>query len=269
MRTHHTIAALTLVLARVGWSQDCPSALPVAASLGFRSYACYGGDCQIAVREGGVLHHDFTVEPRLRGVEPSGPAAGTLRENDVLVAIDGALVTTRAGGERLANLSPARDVTLRLRRDGVEMEVRVRPQAGCHRPGISVAANEAAEQDAQSRVRALLARAERGSEAEAPVSFGLVLECGDCGWRRRGGGSAYFQSSVLPVVMRVDRDSPASRAGLLPGDTLVSVAGASFVGGDRSRAWSALQPGQPVVVSIRRGRAVDLRITPDGRPRRF
>lgn len=269
VRTRRAIVAFSLVLSRVSMSQECPAEHPIAASLGFSSYVCYGGDCRIAVREGGILYHDFTVEPRVRGVDPSGPAAGTLRENDVLVAIDGALVTTRAGGERLANLSTARDVTLRIRRDGVDLEVRVRPKAGCNQPGISVSANETAERDAQSRVRALLARAERGAEAEAPVSFGLVLECGDCGWRRRGGGSAYFLSNVPPVVVRVDSDGPASRAGLMPGDTLVSVAGAPFVGGDRSQAWSALRPGRPVVLSIRRGRAVDLRITPDGRPRNF
>ena len=269
MHTRHAIVALTLALSRVSMSQDCPSSQPVAADLGFGAYVCYGGDCRIAVREGGALYHDFTVEPRLRVIDPNGPAAGKLRENDVIVAIDGALVTTRAGGERLANLSPARVVTLRIRRDGSEMEVHLRPRAGCHQPGILVAANEAAERDAQARIKTLLAHVESELVAEAPVSFGLVLACGDCGWRRRERGSAYFKSIVPPVVVRVDANGPAARAGVMPGDTLVSLGGAPFAGGDRSPAWSALEPGRAVVFSVRRGRVVDLRITPDAKPRQF
>ena len=69
--------------------------------------------------------HDFSTEPRVRGLEENSPAWGKLQEGDILVAVDGVLITTREGGRRLANLTPNRPVKLRVRRGGQEMDVAV------------------------------------------------------------------------------------------------------------------------------------------------
>ena len=84
----------------------------MGSDLGFRHFAVNGS----AFVDNGYL--SFGAEPRLSGIDPAGPAAGRLREGDVLVAVDGRLITTRAAALRLWQARPGETVNLTVRRDG-------------------------------------------------------------------------------------------------------------------------------------------------------
>jgi S1-C subfamily serine protease len=66
-------------------------------------------------------------------------------------------------------------------------------------------------------------------------------------------GNAFFDS--YPVVTTVERGSPAARAGVVPGDVLVSFNSHDMRGGSlQMRKW--LRPGAPFVLRLRRNDAV-------------
>jgi len=78
------------------------------------------------------------VEPRIAVIDAKGPSANLLKENDMLVAVDGSLITTLEAGSKLANSKVGRPVRLRIRREGKELEVQVVPGKGCNMPGLTV-----------------------------------------------------------------------------------------------------------------------------------
>src|SRR3954469_4070867 len=71
----------------------------VVPDLGWSDIDC--SHCQIEFSPR-ARHYRFGTEPRLGGIH--GPGAGRLREGDVLVALDGRLITTDEAGDRLANV---------------------------------------------------------------------------------------------------------------------------------------------------------------------
>jgi regulator of sigma E protease len=67
-----------------------------------------------------------------------------------------------------------------------------------------------------------------------------------------------------PVVGSVERNSPAERAGFLPGDRIVSVAGRAATTWEQFDIAIGTRPGREVAVEIvRDGRADTIRVTPD------
>jgi membrane-associated protease RseP (regulator of RpoE activity) len=117
----------------------CPEGHPETGDLGIESLLCVSGSCAVNMRtESGGFTHMFSTEPRIRGLVDGGPAAGELMDGDVIIAVDGVLITTREGGRRLANLKPGEPVTLRIRRDRREMDVTLVPKLGCNMPGLAV-----------------------------------------------------------------------------------------------------------------------------------
>lgn len=116
---------------------DCPWAGPAPARIGIERLLCRGGWCEINVRdEDGVRLHRFSTEPVIQ--ELAADAVEGPAEGDVIVAVDGALITTREGGRRLANLVAGVPVRLRVRRNGRSLEVLVTPVPGCPTGGLSV-----------------------------------------------------------------------------------------------------------------------------------
>lgn len=116
---------------------DCPWAGPAPARIGIERLLCRGGWCEINVPdENGVRLHRFSTEPVIQ--ELADDAVNGLAEGDVIVAVDGALITTREGGQRLANLVTGVPVRLRLRRDGRSLDMVVTPVPGCPTGGLSV-----------------------------------------------------------------------------------------------------------------------------------
>jgi S1-C subfamily serine protease len=120
----------------------CSEGQPAMGTLGINYLLCVGGSCQVYLKTGKGITHDFSTEPRIETIAPNSPAAGKLRQGDVITAIDGVLITTREGGRRLANLKPGVPVLLSIRRDGVEMEVNLVPRLDCARTKLAVLAEE-------------------------------------------------------------------------------------------------------------------------------
>jgi putative serine protease PepD len=100
------------------------------------------------------------------------------------------------------------------------------------------------------------------------VEFGVELSCGDCGWRR-GVPGAVFQTGVFPAIESVEKDGPADRAGLLPGDVMISVEGVPITATEAGRRLGALEPSEAVTLEIRRGdRIIQVTLTPREATRR-
>ena len=118
--------------------QSCPEGHPQTGDLGISHLLCVGGSCSVNLRTGRGYAHDFSTEPRIQGLDRNGPSWGRLQDGDVLIAIDGILITTLEGGRRLANLTPGKPVELRIRRGGKEMDVTVVPRLGCNMPMLAV-----------------------------------------------------------------------------------------------------------------------------------
>ncbi len=102
--------------------------------LGISGLDCRG-ECTLTMNEKGEEQAwSFTVEPRISGIARGGPADGVLRVDDVLVAIDGLLITTREGGLRYAGIKPGEEVSVRFRRDGRLATVPIRAGSTCPPP---------------------------------------------------------------------------------------------------------------------------------------
>ncbi|MFI5371532.1 MAG: PDZ domain-containing protein [Candidatus Eisenbacteria bacterium] len=122
--------ALTAGLARAG-STPCPEGQPVIGDVGIIELSGLARFSASGDEESGYRRQAmFRTEPRLVRIAEA-PTGGLLREGDAIVAIDGALITTREGGRRLANLTAGQAVTFSVRRDGRRFEIRVVPVAQC------------------------------------------------------------------------------------------------------------------------------------------
>jgi len=275
-------------------SGRCPEGHPETGDLGIESLLCVSGSCAVNMRTGSGFTHMFSTEPRIRGLADGGPADGKLMDGDVLIAIDGVLITTREGGRRLANLKPGEPITLRIRRDRREMDVTLVPRLGCNMPGLAVLMGSptprpavaprpaleaepaaapavaprparaprpaAAAEPAQAPQAAAPAIAPRPAAAPSappgkpPFTFGLELECGPCGWRIDRGGALRWSSPALPTVRSVEPGGPGAQAGLRPGDVLVEIDGHALNKEEAGREIGKLRPGHAVQVRFLRGR---------------
>jgi S1-C subfamily serine protease len=255
-------AALALTLAATAArAQACQDGVPRTATLGIGMLHCVGGSCTVNARDGAGYRHDFSTEPRAWNLDPAGPAARALREGDQITSVDGALITTRDGGRRLANLRAGVPVRLGIRRDGAPSTVRVVPTPGCNTPELAVTASHA-RPDAR-------AHAQAGADAQAGpgVYFGMELDCGDCGWRQQDGDWRWHATEPLRVSSVVP-GAPAARAGIRPGDVLLRIDGKPFTTPGAGHFTDGLRPGQAVRFEVRRGgRTVVIPVVPELRGR--
>jgi hypothetical protein len=120
-------------------AQQCPEGRTPVGDVGIGGLLCTGpaASCAINVRssDDGGVHHEFAVEPVIAaltaGSSPTSSSDGALRLGDVLVAVDSVLITTAAGGRRLARLAPHATVRLLVRSDGELREIRMVARRGC------------------------------------------------------------------------------------------------------------------------------------------
>jgi len=103
-------------------------------SLGYSGLEC-NCDFSYLKEDGGEgrFSYRFRSEPVILSVKANGPADGKLRAGDVVTAIDGHLITTREGGRRFADPEVGRPLTLRVRREGREVDVQIVPEWECQR----------------------------------------------------------------------------------------------------------------------------------------
>jgi S1-C subfamily serine protease len=88
----------------------------------------------------------------------------------------------------------------------------------------------------------------------APAWLGFGIACGDCELMTRNGVSVWSFRRP-PVVAEVTPGSPAARAGLRTGDTLIALDGVSLVAEAAGERLSRLEPGQRLTLAYRRGHA--------------
>jgi hypothetical protein len=122
--------ALTAPLAHAG-DPPCPDGQPALGDLGILELT---GLARFSMNGDDPAHIEriatFRAEPQIIQVA-NGAGSSPLREGDAIVAVDGALITTREGGRRLANLVPGRPVMLSIRREGRRLDLRAVPTARC------------------------------------------------------------------------------------------------------------------------------------------
>jgi predicted metalloprotease with PDZ domain len=223
-------------------SSTAPCTPPeLVGDLGFSSTQCTG--CFITGKlMPGYPTIEFATEPVLLGIKKGGPADGKLEEQDVLVKIDGYLITTRDGAIRYSWPAPGKLVRLVVRRGGILREVDIVPGARCRTltqggalaplgfPSLSVA----------------------GSATPAPITpgrgwFGVDLSCAMCGLVLQTPGVSF---GSYPEVTRVIADSPAEKAGLKAGDMLINADGLSLKSLDGTNVFRLVKPNQKVVLQV-------------------
>ena len=250
--------ALALTLAACGAdAQTCGEGIPRTATLGIGLLQCVGGACTVNARDGDGRTHDFSTEPRVWRLDPDGPSAGVLRDGDQIMAIDGALITSRDGGRRLANLRAGVPVALRIRRGGAEMRVSVTPRPGCNKPSLAVTPTAAPPDP--------VGTTSPQAQAGPRIYFGMELDCGDCGWRQEGGDWRWVSTEPMRIRSTVP-GSPAARAGLRAGDVVLRINGHALTERGAGRFFDRLSPGSAVRFTVRRGtRTLTIPIVPEVR----
>lgn len=236
-----------------GASGQCAGGTPESGDLGISHLLCVGGSCSVNLRTDRGFAHDFSTEPRIQGLEKDGPAWGRLRNGDILVAVDGVLITTLEGGRRLANLTPGRPVELRVRRGLQEVDITVVPRAGCNEPKLVVLDGGPGTAPAIQRAPRTPPSPSPLPVAAAPVDFGMEIDCGGCGWRRAPDGLRVFYTLDPPRVLSVVPGGPAHQAGIRPDDVLLKVNGIPLTSRDGGEHLGELRPGQTVTLEVGRG----------------
>lgn len=286
-------AAPLLALPPHATGQSCEGGREPRPDLGVGTFYCRGGTCRMRgasvvyegeeARAAGRTNYDFSVEPSLWRIRDAGPAAGRIQEGDVLVAVNGQPVTSSAGSRELDGMEAGRAVTLTLRRDGRLLDVAITPILTCEPAGLAAGSGprpgrrmlEGGRIRAEAlpvvelqrrqaylveleRLRATLAMRAASLDSLHPMvevrrvwpgALGIGLGCADCDlgppWR--------FDDE--PVVIAVEADSPAARAGLRPGDVLTHVNGLAVTSSAGARRLAALEPGEKVEFRFTRGGA--------------
>ncbi|HEX9937638.1 MAG TPA: PDZ domain-containing protein [Longimicrobium sp.] len=254
----------------------------VVPDLGWHNVSCTHCEISFSPRR---RYYRFGTEPRLNGIH--GPGAGRLREGDVLVAVDGHLVTTDQAGDRLAAVRRGERVRLDVRRGGRVEAVEVVAGERCMRPPTPPAAPRAPHAPAPPRAPGTpptpptpptpgvppaphAPNAPRPPHAPRPPQppmpplppsppeilpegwFGFSISCDECGIRRRKDDVQMFFREP-PVVESVEPASPAARAGIRRGDLLVAVDGVALTTPAGAQRFQAIRPGQTVAWTYRRG----------------
>jgi C-terminal processing protease CtpA/Prc len=259
-----------------GASDGDPAAKPrsaagATASLGIASMECR---CSYTVNESlGVRFYSFDSEPRIRKVDPEGPARGKLKSGDAIVGIDGMLITTYEAGKRFANLVVGEPVELTVRRRGSLVDVTIIPveSSGDEEEYATVDGLGESLSDDLLHVRlALEELAKSGVDLESisgtQVAEGMeIRDRQPSGWlgidlsfsgsmqRVSENGGTRWTFFEPPEVESVLADSPAERAGLRPDDILTHIAGVRLDTKKGGRLFSRIEPGQSVEFTIERG----------------
>jgi hypothetical protein len=291
-----TILAIALFMAAVGLAAESASEPPVVGSLGIGGLSFKG--IYDTEPEDPAGTYSFDSEPRVMAVVPDGPAEGVLEVGDVIVAIDGLLITTSAGGRRFSAPPVDKEVRLTIRRRGREREVALVPVAvpttEATAPGripapaaapappaarVPSTPGEAPVPPAVPEAAARMAPVPRPAPPAAPAPpapveldrlprvgpeawLGVGLTCSRCTITLEpDNGPMTWRFFSPPEVYSVDPDSPAFRAGLRRGDVITHVDGARLDSDEGSRRFSTLEPGEEVVWTVvRNGASRELRM---------
>jgi len=222
---------------------------------------------------------EFGSEPVIEG--DAGGATGNARllPGDVIVAIDGHLITTFEGGRRFARPDAHRAADLRIRRGGRELSVAIEPTTECRRsrranvPGADVPtppaprgriADSPPPPDRRPPLDSVHIRGGRAAVFPSPAPpvmpallpagwLGLSFRCTGCQVQVEGDSARTWTFPESPTIVSVEGGSPAARAGLRSGDRLVSIDGLSLMSAAGGERFGAVSPGQSVLLGYERG----------------
>jgi len=260
----------------------------VVPDLGFNDVDC--SHCQIEFSPR-ARRFRFGTEPRLRGI--TGPGAGRLRDGDVLVALDGRLITTDEAGDRLATVRRGEKVRVSVRRAGRVQSYDVTAGERCLRPPVPPrpprpprapsaphaptppvpprAPNEPGVPNPPRPPQAPRAPGAPNAplpplppEAPLPPLPPPPPDITPEGWFgfsiscdecgiRVHGNDRQMFFGEAPGVENVEPGSPAARAGIRRGDRLIAVDGAALTTPAGAQRFAAIRPGQTVTWTYRRG----------------
>ena len=208
--------------------------------VGVDVFHCPGGSCAFLNPAAGAPAFEFTTEPWLRAIDERGPAAGLLLDGDVLVAVNGFLITSVRGGEQLARLAARTPAHLTIRRGDRLHAIDVTPEARCSAPtlvhGNAVVRGLARTDD----VRHVGGR----NLTSHDLGLGLGLRCANCDVRHSEG--APYVPVDFPRVIAVIDDGAAARAGVREGDLIARVNGEDIRTPAGITALFGAQPGQSI-----------------------
>jgi membrane-associated protease RseP (regulator of RpoE activity) len=252
---------------------SCGGDQPVLGDLGYSGLSCNcthffdGHDPAAAVWR-------FRSEPRIEGVKRGGPADGKLRRGDLIVAIDGVLITSDEGGRRFAQVQPGQPVALTVRRGGRQIDVEITPDPECPAevatptPRAAPAAPPPPAPVAQPTPPAdpvpTQAPAARVPTPPPPAKLasrgwlGFSLSCSRCGWSQGRDQTVTWEFSEPPTIDQVEPDGPAALAGLRDGDRITHIDGLDITTAEGGARFGAIDSGQHLTFRVERsaGQAV-------------
>jgi len=290
MRTDRLLAALALVGAATGGlaaqqpptararpaAGECPAGEQAVGDLGYTRLSC---NCTLYLDEAAPerTRWQFNSEPTIEAIRAGGPADGKLEAGDVVVAIDGRLITTREAGRRFAQAMPGDPVRLTIRRDGRELTVEVVPDVDCP-PAVDVTGTgvevtpappppgrppRPAAPARAPRVVAMPRPPEAPTAAIAPLPpvadlmpegwFGFSIRCSECGISQSDRDSTpVWDFSWPPTVESVEPGSPADQAGIRAGDQITHIDHFPMASAEGGRRFGRIKPGQTVTFYLLR-----------------
>lgn len=222
----------------------------VRGSLGITGLTCR--DCSFESHNGSMTSARFGTEPVVTGTEDGS----LVQPGDVLVALDGHLITTRAGAEAYTQIQPGDRVRVTLRRNGVERELAITAGVRCDRPPPSPRAPatprtpEPPASPSPAAAPAVVWGPDRVlpappappalSAVRPDARLGFAFECDRC---RYDGEGERWSFESYPVVFGVEAAGPAAGR-LRAGDVLVALDGHDLRDAEGGRAFSGLTPGR-------------------------
>ena len=223
--------------AQEGAAARCPAGSPPVGDLGITSFSCH---CSLEVEDDGSTHDwVFNTELEILSVASAGPAAGVLQKGDVVVAIDGDLITTPARGDRWGDVEPGDEVRLRIRRNGALLDVSIRAGRQC--PDASPEASPADTSTTSTLPPRFLPR--------GWVGMSLVCDCSFDAGRE----IPLWTFLTPPSVAGIVPSGPAAHAGIREGDVLLEINGVPLDTREGGRVFSRLAPGDQVRLLLQRG----------------
>ena len=286
VRTAMLVAGMALgsVSASVGQepvADACPEGSRVEGDIGISGLECT--QCSFSFFDDGGQAWSFRAEPIIRSVRGGSPASGALREGDVIMAINGVLITTSEGGRRYANMKPGDNVQLTIRRGRETMMVGLIASARCARITVApeapvgplpavVPLPELAPVPTIAPVPELvgvptIAIALAYALPSGWFGYGISCQCNiQAG---ENGNPPIWKFSEPPEVYSVEEGSPAEEVGLRHGDVLIEIDGEDITSDEGGRRFGAIRAGDTVTFRYRRGRRTEeVTMTAQQRPPR-
>ncbi len=270
-------SAAAQATARSGERLVCKDGAEPVGSLGITGIAC--DRCQFFTN-GKVHRAVFWTEPTILDLDGANPAASVLREGDVLVAVDGQLITTRGGSALFSALPPDEPTRLRIRRDGRMMELSVPVAAACPttrsadapavagRPvpvpppplaRVAPAPREAREPRVGIAVVAPAPpRPEVPGEPMLPsgvephATLGFGFRCDHCGYGTEVDGTGRWTFRSPPEVIGLDEGTGIGSSALRRGDLLIRLDGLDLVSEEGGRRFANIRPGEALTWTVER-----------------